>query len=150
MLLLNVGMVTMGLVVPSAPIVSQPPLTAPALIRSAVAPVDGHATVAQFLPTTDLLAAQIFGVGKEFSGYKERAYDEKAKDVMTAPAPQTDFKSKYEKYDKVSSRSAPSATEGPRRLLVPGSHPARASLCTWSRRRASGMDVCVVVFARAD
>ena len=77
-----------------------PPATV-SVVEARRAVVAEEAATATSIFPTDLLAAQIFGVGKEFTGYKDRAKPNEftmpaEQDKDLAPA-QTDYKEKYGK-----------------------------------------------------
>ena len=83
-----------------------PPLPEPAcmvasrLVVSSTANPFALTKAFSLFPTTDLLAAELFGFGKEFTGYKNPKTAEREATVEIPP-PKTDFKEKYSSSPKV-------------------------------------------------
>ena len=94
-------------VVQAAPTVAAPQLQNGVASSLLFPPADEVAS----LPTSNLLGAQVLGFGKEFTGYKDRSSkytDAPAAEksaVMNDPAPQTDFKAKYDRCPRSRSTS---------------------------------------------
>ena len=95
-----------GLIIPAVPTPNVSPAPQQiAAVQSLRGPlVNQRASEVAIFPTTDVLAAKVFGLGQDFSGYKSRDYDDlRASPPAPPPPPAVELKSEYDSIPKVGS-----------------------------------------------